>query len=212
MPALVITINNEKRGAILEATLGKVVIIGRDKECDVSLPDATGLSRRHCSITCTEEGFKLKDLDSTNGTFADNVRLVGEELLKEGVKYGIGNAGFQVMGLSLLAFAPKTESAAPSPQETKNSEEAPSTPDAAQAAPAKAPAAKRKRTPGRQASARALHMAKSLSNKLNPLSSNITTNSLSIIEILLILIITFYAGLALYNFLHGGSLLPPFLD
>ena len=58
MPALVITINNEKRGAILEATPGKVVVIGRDEECDVSLPEATGLSRRHCSITCTEARFK----------------------------------------------------------------------------------------------------------------------------------------------------------
>lgn len=209
MPALVITINNEKRGAILEATPGKVVVIGRDEECDVSLPEATGLSRRHCSITCTESGFMLKDLGSTNGTFADNVRLEGEELLKEGVKYGIGSADFQVMGLSLLSFAANTESSTPAPQETNKAEEASAAKDSP---PAKARTPKRKRSPKLKASGRAIHMAKTLRNKLNPLSNSVTTNSLSIIEILLVLIITFYAGLALYNALHGGSILPPFLD
>ncbi len=211
MPALVITINNEKRGTILEAIPGKVVVIGRDEECDVALPEATGLSRRHCSITCTADGFMLKDLGSTNGTYADTVKLEAEAPLKEGVKYTIGDAAFQVMGLSLLPITAKAEEKkadvpAPEPEKATVSEQ-PTPPP-----PAKAVVTKRKRKKKRKATARALHMAKVLGNKLNPLSKDINTTPLSIIEILLVLVITFYTGLALYSYLHGGSMLPPFFD
>ena len=103
MPAHLITINKEKRGAILEATPDKVIVLGRDEECEVSMPEATGVSRRHCSITYTTAGFELRDLGSTNGTYADAVKVEDKTLLREGVKYAIGNAEFQVIGLNLVA-------------------------------------------------------------------------------------------------------------
>lgn len=108
MPALLITINNEKRGAILEATPDKVIVLGRDEECEVSMPEATGVSRRHCSITYINAGFELKDLGSTNGTYADAVKLEDKTILREGVKYTIGNAEFQVIGLNLVT-TPESE-------------------------------------------------------------------------------------------------------
>lgn len=210
MPALVISINQEKRGVILEATPGKVVVIGRAEECDIALPEATGLSRRHCSITYTADGFMLKDAGSTNGTFADAVKLEGEAPLKEGVIYTVGDASFQVMGLSLLPLTTKTEPPPHLPETTE--EKSTQARTQAEPAPTKTTVAAPRRTKKRKTHHRALRVAKTIRNKLNPLSKDLNTNSLSIIEILLILVITFYAGLALYSYRHGGSILPPFFD
>ena len=210
MPALIINVNNEKKGAILEAIPGKVVIIGRDEECDVALPEAVGLSRQHCSITYTEEGFKLKDLGSTNGTYADAVKVEKETILKEGVKYTIGNADFHVMGLGLVNLLKKaTNQEQPAEPEDKKKDDKPTAPKPTpQEKEAPAPRLKSK-TKGSVARWKA-RMA--LLKKLSPVTKDVSNSSVHIIEILLVLVITFYGGLALYNFLHGGSLLPPFID
>jgi ABC-type multidrug transport system ATPase subunit/predicted component of type VI protein secretion system len=47
---------------------GRVVIIGRDPECDIVL-DAPQISRRHARLTQTAYGWIVEDLGSANGTF-----------------------------------------------------------------------------------------------------------------------------------------------
>lgn len=203
MPALVITVNNTKKGAILEATPGKVVIIGRDEACDIPLPEASGVSRQHCSITATGTDFILKDLGSTNGIYADAVKLEKDTPLQEGVKYTIGDAEFQVMGLSLIAPPAPPQNKADSPAENKKEEKKEPRQESRTTTP------KRKRSKKNKLP---LHWLKKTLQKLNPVTRDLSSTGTGIIEILLVLLMTFYAGMALYSYLNGGSLLPPFLD
>ena len=203
MPALVITVNNTKKGAILEATPGKVVVIGRDEACDIPLPEASGVSRQHCSITATGTDFILKDLGSTNGIYADAVKLEKDTPLKEGVKYTIGDAEFQVMGLSLIATPAPPQNKADSPAENKKEEKKEPRQESRTTTP------KRKRSKKNKLP---LHWLKKTLQKLNPVTRDLSSTGTGIIEILLVLLMTFYAGMALYSYLNGGSLLPPFLD
>ena len=203
MPALVITVNNTKKGAILEATPGKVVIIGRDEACDIPLPEASGVSRQHCSITATGTDFILKDLGSTNGIYADAVKLEKDTPLQEGVKYTIGDAEFQVMGLSLIATPAPPQNKADSPAENKKEEKKEPRQESRTTTP------KRKRSKKNKLP---LHWLKKTLQKLNPVTRDLSSTGTGIIEILLVLLMTFYAGMALYSYLNGGSLLPPFLD
>lgn len=92
MASLIISINDSKQGFELPAILGKVTVIGCDGSCDIVLSKVEGLSHRQCSITCTKEGFILRDLDSTNGTYANDEEIEGEHLMREGVFYAIGEA------------------------------------------------------------------------------------------------------------------------
>lgn len=208
MPALVITVNKEKRGAILQATHGKVVVIGRDEACDVPLPEAVGVSRQHCSITCKDNTFILQDLGSTNGTYANAVKIEGAIPLKEGVTYTIGDAEFQVMGLSLVANTtpedkkenapvPKNNDEANTPAEKKKNESRP-----------RAKKSRRQKKKKRKAP----RFLASMIKILNPVTRDINAARVSIVEIILVLIVTFYGGIALYSYLNGGSFLPPFLD
>jgi len=203
MPALVITVNNTKKGAILEATPGKVVIIGRDEACDIPLPEASGVSRQHCSITATGSDFILKDLGSTNGIYANAVKLEKDTPLQEGVKYTIGDAEFQVMGLSLIATPAPPQNKADSPAANKKEEKKEPRQESLTTTP------KRKRSKKNKLP---LHWLKKTLQKLNPVTRDLSSTGTSIIEILLVLLMTFYAGMALYSYLNGGSLLPPFLD
>lgn len=52
------------------------VTIGRDQECDILL-NLQNVSREHARIIQNGEEYKLLDLDSTNGTFINNVRVAG---------------------------------------------------------------------------------------------------------------------------------------
>ena len=203
MPALVITVNHTKKGAILEATPGKVVIIGRDEACDIPLTEASGVSRQHCSITATGTNFILKDLGSTNGIYANAVKLEKDTPLQEGVKYTIGDAEFQVMGLSLIATPAPPQNKADSPTENKKEEKKEPRQESRTTTP------KRKRSKKNKLP---LHWLKKTLQKLNPVTRDLSSTGTGIIEILLVLLMTFYAGMALYSYLNGGSLLPPFLD
>lgn len=49
-------------------------VIGGDPGCDVVV-DRPTVSARHCRLTQTPQGFVLEDLQSTNGTFVNGVRI-----------------------------------------------------------------------------------------------------------------------------------------
>lgn len=100
MASLIITINERKQGFDLPAILGKETVIGCDDACDITLSGVDGLSHRHCRITCTEAGFELEDLDSTNGTYADDKEVEGKQLMKEGIVYTLGEASMLIAELT----------------------------------------------------------------------------------------------------------------
>lgn len=54
------------------------VTIGRDRNCQLSLPNDTALSGRHCSILYRDGSVYVRDENSTNGTFVNGVPIVGE--------------------------------------------------------------------------------------------------------------------------------------
>ena len=54
---------------------GKVITIGRDKECSIALP-LSNVSRYHAKISNSNEDYTVEDLESTNGTFVNNVRII----------------------------------------------------------------------------------------------------------------------------------------
>ena len=51
------------------------IIIGRDKQADLTLQDDS-VSRRHARIRRIRSEFVLEDLDSHNGTYVDGVPIV----------------------------------------------------------------------------------------------------------------------------------------
>lgn len=52
----------------------KPLVFGRGKDADVRIED-TEMSRRHFRIGCEANSHELKDLDSTNGTWLNGVRI-----------------------------------------------------------------------------------------------------------------------------------------
>ncbi len=75
------------------------IAVGTLPENDLVLSDPT-VSRRHAAVEETAGGWVLRDLDSTNGTFLDGVR-VREGYLSAGSRICIGNTE--------LTFAPQEE-------------------------------------------------------------------------------------------------------
>jgi sigma-B regulation protein RsbU (phosphoserine phosphatase) len=53
------------------------LVVGRDPSRAFHLPDAD-VSRSHCSVRLVADTVLVRDLSSTNGTFIDGVRVVGE--------------------------------------------------------------------------------------------------------------------------------------
>lgn len=56
--------------------------IGRNTDNDLALPDEPLVSRWHAEITCQEERFLLRDLESTNGTWVDGQRIAQHVLTR----------------------------------------------------------------------------------------------------------------------------------
>jgi Nif-specific regulatory protein len=71
------------------------VSFGRDAANTISFPDPA-LSRRHCVFVSDAEGWTLRDLDSSNGTFVNGVQIASHRL-SEGDRIAVGD--------SILLFA-----------------------------------------------------------------------------------------------------------
>lgn len=68
------------------------MLIGREVKCAIMLND-NSVSRQHSSITRLAEGYLLKDLGSSNGTYVNGQR-VQEYLLQDGDQVSIGDIEF----------------------------------------------------------------------------------------------------------------------
>ncbi len=72
------------------------VTLGRGLESDVRLRDIKA-SRRHCQVVKTDEGYKLLDLSSGNGTYVNGILVEREQPLHDGDRIQIGT--------TVIAFA-----------------------------------------------------------------------------------------------------------
>ena len=70
------------------------LVIGRSKDCDVSLADGN-VSRRHAELSRSGEGFTIRDLDSTNGTLL-NGRRIQREPVAEGDEITVGTSTLRI--------------------------------------------------------------------------------------------------------------------
>ncbi|MFO8081452.1 MAG: DUF3662 and FHA domain-containing protein [Armatimonadota bacterium] len=61
--------------------VGESAVIGRDPGCEIVL-DEPAVSRRHAQIEWTYQGYVLRDLGSSNGTFVNSTEI-DESLLSE---------------------------------------------------------------------------------------------------------------------------------
>jgi adenylate cyclase len=72
------------------ALADKPLVVGRHQESEIQVRDVF-ISRRHASISHSNNTFILKDLGSTNGTYRNGIRVY-ECNLASGDKIQIGNA------------------------------------------------------------------------------------------------------------------------
>jgi hypothetical protein len=86
MPYIVI---KSSHGEIDRRELTAKVVIGRAPECDVTVKDIL-LSRRHCRIEETHEGWCLVDLGSKNGTSVNAQRVPEWQILSDGDVVSLG--------------------------------------------------------------------------------------------------------------------------
>ena len=113
------------------ATFGKVfpltgvTVIGRNPECDISIP-TDEVSRRHAELRPSQDGVMVEDLGSANGTFV-NDRRVTRELLKHGDELRFDQLRFQLIspGREMMGAAGASSSSASSNSSSNSNSAAP---------------------------------------------------------------------------------------
>ncbi len=63
--------------------LQNVLVFGRDESCDITIPNRQ-VSRRHATITISDDGILLEDLHSKNGTHRNGKPISDPVLLSDG--------------------------------------------------------------------------------------------------------------------------------
>jgi pSer/pThr/pTyr-binding forkhead associated (FHA) protein len=71
------------------------VSVGRDEDCLMRIASSL-VSRKHCTLRATPEGIWVRDLESQNGTYVNDVAITEPFLLKAGDVLRIGASLFQV--------------------------------------------------------------------------------------------------------------------
>ena len=70
--------------------------VGRSSECDICIEDAK-LSRQHFVIEVINGSFAITDLNTTNGTFVNGIRVDSRQLVKPGDKISAGCCKFIIL-------------------------------------------------------------------------------------------------------------------
>ena len=73
-------------------TLSDVLTIGRDEDCDISMPGDSYMSGRHARIETRADGVWIVDLNSTNGVLVNGTRVMGDKSLHNSDRIQVGNA------------------------------------------------------------------------------------------------------------------------
>jgi pSer/pThr/pTyr-binding forkhead associated (FHA) protein len=74
--------------------IGERLVVGRRPDCDVRIP-TLDVSRQHCELLVADDSVKVKDLNSSNGTFVNGKRVTEVEL-NPGDRLQIGPVSFTV--------------------------------------------------------------------------------------------------------------------
>jgi len=82
----------------------KPLLIGAHQRCDVMIRDPK-VSSRHAELAVLERGVRVKDLDSTNGTFWQGARI-GEVVVPAGSSIQIGETSIRLESAPVALIAP----------------------------------------------------------------------------------------------------------
>ena len=89
-----------------EISIDRDMLVGRHQSADLVLQSAE-ISRKHAAFLLKEQALYVQDLNSSNGTFVNDLRIADETLLKEG-----DIVQFASLKFSVLAPAVELEHAA----------------------------------------------------------------------------------------------------
>ena len=92
--SLVVLTQGNSEGKVVPITLSQF-LIGRDPQCQLR-PASALISKRHCAVLVKEAQVFVRDFDSTNGTFVNDVPVKGEAPLKNEDVLKIGPLEFKV--------------------------------------------------------------------------------------------------------------------
>jgi transcriptional regulator with GAF, ATPase, and Fis domain len=104
IPAKLVVIGGVLAGQVFPLDAAEVTL-GRDSSNNIGVPDAA-LSRQHCTFTVEPDGWRVRDVGSSNGTFVNGMQ-VQSHLLAEGDRIAAGGCL-----LLYIRGAPATTSAA----------------------------------------------------------------------------------------------------
>ena len=82
--------DTEDPGSFYEAALFDIVSIGRNPENQIVIKGDKSVSSIHCEISVKGSSFRLRDLNSRNGTYLNGSRITDETELANGNKIRIG--------------------------------------------------------------------------------------------------------------------------
>ena len=76
------TLRRIKTGEVIEVNQNSFVIGSVENSVDYCITGNTNISRKHACIMKFEDGYYLQDLDTTNGTFVNGMRVMSGRYVK----------------------------------------------------------------------------------------------------------------------------------
>lgn len=92
--SLVVVTAGKAQGQVIPINLAQFVI-GRDPQCNLR-PASALISKRHCALLVKSGQVFVRDFDSTNGTFINDVPVKGEAALQHDDVLKVGPLSFRV--------------------------------------------------------------------------------------------------------------------
>lgn len=183
------TAEGEPQSYKLQDTPGMEILIGRNEECQISLPQVNGVSGVHCSLYFDGTQYYIIDRQSTNGVLC-NGEPIENTILKRGDVYTIGEA--------TIVFDPEVATAAPSVQDPPRPE-----------TKAAASGVRRKRLAGSAVSASRLGSEVPQYRAKKP---SAVAQVFTVLYVVVMLGIAFYGGMVLRHWNETGKIFLPWID
>ncbi|MHB1561292.1 MAG: FHA domain-containing protein, partial [Isosphaeraceae bacterium] len=89
-----------------------ITSLGRHDDCIIRIKSSQ-VSRRHCELFDADGMLMVRDLGSSNGTFVNGKRVMGQQSLKVGDELTVGGITLRVATLGQPVAAAHTPSAKP---------------------------------------------------------------------------------------------------
>jgi pSer/pThr/pTyr-binding forkhead associated (FHA) protein len=92
-------------GAAYDVPLSEALEVGRDPTAGLPLPDDGHVSWRHARLAPHPDGVEVRDLESSNGTFVNDVRITDTVVVEAGGRVLVGDTTIEVTASARLDTA-----------------------------------------------------------------------------------------------------------